>query len=63
MANILTSRSVRGSEDPLAILHGVSNPSGVARALVKAIDAAYLDRVNVAEDPSVRSIVHQLAYF
>ena len=47
------------------IQQGASNPSGVARALVEAIDEARAenpDTVNVREDIAVRLIAHQLAF-
>lgn len=41
---------------------GASNPAGIARALVEAIDAARADDVRAEEDPACRLICHQLAF-
>lgn len=52
-------------DDALYIQHGASNPAGVARSLVKAIDACHaegMDTASVRNDPAVRLITHQLAY-
>ena len=42
--------------------HGACNPSGIARALVEAIDEARGEGVPAAKDPAVRLICHQLAF-
>jgi hypothetical protein len=47
------------------IQQGACNPSGVARALVEAIDQARAecpDTDSVRADPAVRQIAHQLAF-
>ncbi len=52
-------------EEALLIQQGACNPSGVARALVKAIDEARAegaDTSGVEADPAVRLICHQLAF-
>lgn len=52
-------------DDALVIQSGASNPAGVARALVKAIDECHaenMDTASVRNDPAVRLITHQLAY-
>ena len=52
-------------DDALAIQQGACNPSGVARALVRAINACYAenaDTPDVRNDPAVRLICHQLAF-
>ncbi len=41
---------------------GACNPSGVARALVEAIDQAREERIDPREDAAVRMICHQLAF-
>lgn len=51
--------------DALAIQQGASNPSGVARSLVRAIDQARdegLDTEGIKADPACRLICHQLAF-
>ncbi len=48
--------------DAVAIQQGACNPSGIARALVKAIDEARAENVDVRSDPACRLITHQLAY-
>lgn len=53
--------------DALAIQQGASNPSGVARALVRAIDEfqsspQYTGTDSVRSDPAIRLICHQLAF-
>ena len=51
--------------DALAIQQGACNPSGVARALVRAIDEARSENTDtdyVRNDCAVRLIVHQLAF-
>jgi hypothetical protein len=50
-------------DDALVIQMGACNPSGIARALVEACDEARGEHVEqVAMDPAVRLIVHQLAH-
>jgi hypothetical protein len=49
-------------DDALFIQAGACNPSGVARALVKAIDEARAEGTEVRADPAVRLICHQLAF-
>lgn len=47
------------------IQQGACNPSGVARALVEAIDQTREenpDTANISADPAVRMIAHQLAH-
>lgn len=49
----------------LSIQEGACNPSGIARSLVAAIDAARDENPDtdaVRADPAVRLIAHQLAY-
>ena len=41
---------------------GACNPSGVARALVEAIDEARRDDIRPEDDPACRLICHQLAF-
>ena len=41
---------------------GASNPSGVARALVEALDEARAENVDTRTDPACRMICHQLAF-
>ena len=41
---------------------GASNPSGVARTLVKALDECQAEGVDRRADPAVRLIAHQLAH-
>lgn len=48
--------------DAVLIQVGACNPSGVARALVKAIDEARADGAHAREDAAVRMIAHQLAF-
>jgi hypothetical protein len=48
--------------DAIFIQRGASNPSGVARSLVAAIDEARAENKDPAQDPAVRLIVHQLAH-
>lgn len=54
-------------QDAYDIQQGACNPSGIARALVKACDEAR-DEITasgvgrISDDPAVRLIVHQLAY-
>lgn len=50
-------------EDALMIQLGVSNPSGVTRTLLRAINACHRESVSASEDPAVRLIAHQLAHF
>lgn len=52
----------RRHSDALAIQCGASNPSGVARALVRAIDEARAEGVDVRTCEAVRLIGHQLAF-
>ena len=55
----------RRHHDALVIQQGACNPSGVARALVQAIDEARAecsDTDSVRRDPAVRLICHQLAF-
>lgn len=54
--------AVNRFSDALAIQAGASNPSGVARALVRAINQCNKENVGAREDAAVRLIVHQLAY-
>lgn len=49
-------------EDALMIWQGACNVSGIARTLVKAVDAARVDNVQPSADMAVRAIVAQLAY-
>lgn len=49
-------------EDALLIWSGACNLSGIARALVKACDAAREDGIQQSEDLAIRAIVAQLAY-
>ena len=48
--------------DALQIWQGACNISGIARALVKAADAARADNVQPSADIAVRAIMAQLAY-
>jgi hypothetical protein len=53
------------NRDAIAIQQGACNPSGVARALVRAIDEAREenpDTDSIRRDPACRLICHQLAY-
>ena len=52
-------------DDALFIQQGASNPAGIARSLVKAIDECHaenMDTASIRNDPAVRLITHQLAY-
>jgi hypothetical protein len=49
-------------EDALLIQQGASNPSGVARTLVHAINACHQENARARVDAAVRLIVHQLAH-
>jgi hypothetical protein len=52
-------------DDALYIQQGASNPAGIARSLVKAIDECHaenMDTASIRNDPAVRLITHQLAY-
>jgi hypothetical protein len=51
--------------DAVFIQQGACNPSGVARALVRAINACLdveMDTAAICADPAVRLIGHQLAF-
>ncbi|EKS72034.1 hypothetical protein BG60_23780 [Caballeronia zhejiangensis] len=48
--------------DALLIQQGASNPSGVTRTLVRAINACHRENVSTSEDAAVRLIIHQLAH-
>lgn len=48
--------------DALLIQQGASNPSGVTRTLVRAINACHRESILPREDPAVQLIVHQLAH-
>jgi len=53
------------NKDAIAIQQGACNPSGVARALVRAIDEAREENPDtdaVRADPACRLICHQLAF-
>jgi hypothetical protein len=53
------------NRDALAIQQGACNPSGVARALVRAIDEARAENTDtdsIRRDPACRLICHQLAF-
>lgn len=62
MLNDIDAAAPNRFADALAIQQGASNPSGVARALVRAINACHGENVRTSEDPAVRLIVHQLAH-
>jgi hypothetical protein len=56
----------RRHADALAISDGASNPSGIARAIVAAIDEVRAEpdhrgTEQVCRDPAVRLMVHQLS--
>lgn len=51
--------------DAYMIQQGACNPSGIARSLVEACDAARADTQStkgICSDPAVRMIAHQLAF-
>ena len=50
------------NKDVIAIQQGACNPSGVARALVRAIDEAREEKLVPRNDPACRLICHQLAF-
>ena len=53
------------NRDAIAVQQGACNPSGVARALVRAIDEAREENPDtdaVRADPACRLICHQLAF-
>jgi hypothetical protein len=54
--------AVNRFEDALAIQEGACNPSGIARTLLRAINACHRENVSTSEDPAVRLIVRQLAH-
>ena len=60
--NDMNQPAVNRFSDALAIQAGASNPSGVARALVRAINQCHQENVRAREDAAVRLIVHQLAF-
>jgi hypothetical protein len=48
--------------DAVSIQQGASNPRGVARSLVKALDDAANEGKSQRTDPAARMIVHQLCH-
>jgi len=61
----MEARAVNRFADAVFIQAGACNPSGVARALVRAINACLdekMDTNTVRADPAVRLICHQLAF-
>jgi hypothetical protein len=56
---------VNRNRDAIAVQQGACNPSGVARALVRAIDEAREENPDtdaVRADPACRLLCHQLAF-
>lgn len=49
-------------EDALYIQAGASNPRGVARTLVEALDAVAAEGGNTRDDAACQLIAHQLAH-
>ncbi|MFX1689730.1 hypothetical protein PWR05_35260 [Paraburkholderia sp. A2RI-6] len=62
MSNMMTAVAKNRIKDALQIQQGGSNPSGVARALVQAINACNQNGTNAAEDPALRLFVRQLSH-
>jgi hypothetical protein len=49
-------------KDACLIQQGACNPSGIARTLVRAINACHAEGADARTDPAVRMIAHQLAF-
>jgi hypothetical protein len=58
----MNQAAVNRFDDAIAIQAGACNPSGIARALVRAINQCRDESVQARGDPAVRLIVHQLAF-
>lgn len=48
--------------DALTIQMGACNPSGIARALVRACDEARSTGATPTNDPAIKLILHQMAF-
>jgi hypothetical protein len=49
-------------KDALEIQSGACNPSGIARALVRACDEARTTGGTPSNDPAIKLILHQMAF-
>jgi hypothetical protein len=48
-------------DDAVGIQQGASNPSGIARSLLEAVDECLREGLRPSDDAAVRAILHQLS--